>query len=204
MLLQDLAKKNLIHPPRWLPDNCIRLTVMGSQAYGVSNDASDQDIYGVCIPPKELVFPHLAGEIPGFGRQIQRFEVWQEHHVQDPSKGVEHDFAVYGIVKYFQLCMENNPNMIDSLFVPRTCVIHSTAIGELIQDNRHRFLHKGAWHKFKGYAYSALNKLRGKTMIREFLEISEKYQLPLDISLQDVENEIKKRDTARNRAASPG
>jgi hypothetical protein len=76
--------------------------------------------------------------------------------------GVEHDFAVYGIVKYFQLCMENNPNMIDSLFVPRTCVIHSTAIGEMIQDNRRMFLHKGAWHKFKGYAYGQMNKIGTK------------------------------------------
>jgi hypothetical protein len=102
MLLQDLAKKNLIHPPRWLPDNCIRLTVMGSQAYGVSNDASDQDIYGVCIPPKELVFPHLAGEIPGFGRQIQRFEVWQEHRVRDNALGyfmTEHNLSTELTIK---------------------------------------------------------------------------------------------------------
>ena len=128
MILTDLSKKNLIHPPRWLPQNTVLLMIMGSQAYGVSTDASDQDIYGVCIPPKEMVFPHLAGEIPGFGTQIQRFEIWQEHHVQDPNKAVEHDFAVYGVVKYLQLCMENNPNMIDSLFVPRNCIIHSTAI----------------------------------------------------------------------------
>jgi hypothetical protein len=87
MLLQDLAKKNLIHPPKWLPDNTIMLTIMGSQAYGVNQDASDQDVYGICIPPKELVFPHLAGEIPGFGRQIQRFEVWQEHRVKSGQIG---------------------------------------------------------------------------------------------------------------------
>lgn len=27
MLLQDLEKKKLIHPPEWLPDNCYYLTV---------------------------------------------------------------------------------------------------------------------------------------------------------------------------------
>ena len=163
MLLTDLAKRNLIHPPKWLPANAVMLVTMGSQAYGVSTDGSDLDVYGVCIPPKELVFPHLAGEIPGFGRQIQRFQVWQEHHVQHPDKKVEYDFAVYGIVKYFQLCMENNPNMIDSLHVPRNCVIHSTAIGEMIRENRKLFLHKGAWHKFKGYAYAQMSKIRNKT-----------------------------------------
>ena len=202
MILTDLSRKNLIHPPKWLPQNTVMLMIMGSQAYGVNNDDSDQDIYGVCIPPKELVFPHLAGEIPGFGTQIQRFEVWQEHHIQNPDKKVEHDFSVYGIVKYLQLCMDNNPNMIDSLNVPRNCIIHSTAVGEMIREKRRMFLHKGAWHKFKGYAYSALNKLRGKTMIREFLELTQKYQLPLDVSLKDVENEIKKRETARARTSS--
>ena len=162
MLLNDLAKRNLIHPPKWLPVNTVMLVVMGSQAYGVAKDDSDQDIYGVCIPPKELVFPHLAGEIPGFGTQIERFNVWSEHHIQDPDKKVEHDFSVYGIVKYMQLCMENNPNMIDSLFVPRNCIIHSTAIGEMIREKRRMFLHRGAWHKFKGYAYSMSSKIRNR------------------------------------------
>ena len=162
MLLQRLEKDKLIHPPRWLADNTSYRVIMGSQAYGVSTDSSDQDIYGFAIPPKEMVFPHLAGEIPGFGRQIQRFEVWQEHHVVDHSKQVEHDFAVYSIVKYFQLCMENNPNMIDSLFVPQTCVIHSTQVGLMVRENRRMFLHKGAWHKFKGYAYAQMNKIGTK------------------------------------------
>jgi len=163
MLLDDLARKSLIHPPKWLPNNTIMLTVIGSQAYGVSTDDSDQDIYGICVPPKELVFPHLAGEIPGFGRQIQRFEVWQEHKIKNPDKGVEHDFSVYGIVKYFQLCMENNPNMLDSLFVPRNCIIHSTPIGEMIRENRRIFLHNGCYHKLRGYAYAQLSKIRNKS-----------------------------------------
>ncbi|MEN6304369.1 MAG: nucleotidyltransferase domain-containing protein [Armatimonadia bacterium] len=162
MILHELGRRNLIHPPRWLPDNTLYLTVMGSQAYGVSTDSSDQDVYGVCIPPKELVFPHLAGEIPGFGRQVQRFEVWQEHHVRNPDKAVEYDFAVYGIVKFFQLCMDNNPNMIDSLFVPRTAIIHTTPIAEMFREERRAFLHKGAWHKFKGYAYARASKIRNK------------------------------------------
>lgn len=162
MLLQDLYRKNLIHPPKWLPDNTITMVIMGSAAYGVSLDSSDLDIYGVCIPPKDMVFPHLAGEIPGFGRQIQRFEVWQEHRVKDPNKETEYDFAVYGIVKYFQLCMENNPNMLDSLSVPRNCVIHSTQVGELIRSNRKLFFHKGCYYKLRGYSYAQLSKIRNK------------------------------------------
>jgi len=52
--------------------------------------------------------------------------------------------------------------MIDSLFVPTECVLHSTAVGELVRDSRKKFLHKGCWHNFKGYAYSQLHKMGGK------------------------------------------
>ena len=55
--------------------------------------------------------------------------------------------------------MENNPNIIDCLFTPTTCVLHSTRVGNLVRENRRLFLHKGAWPKFKGYAYSQLHKL---------------------------------------------
>jgi hypothetical protein len=58
--------------------------------------------------------------------------------------------------------MENNPNMIDSLFVPRNCVLHSTPVGEIVREARREFLHKGAWHKFKGYAYAQMSKIRNK------------------------------------------
>jgi len=163
MLLQNLRSANLIHPPRWLVDNCHYLTVMGSVSYGVSGESSDVDVYGFCIPPKDIVFPHLAGEILGFGHQIQRFDQWQQHHVQPPDgRETTYDFQVFGIVRYFQLCMECNPNMIDSLFTPRRCVMHSTQIGEIVRENRKRFLHKGAWHKFRGYAYSQMHKIKGK------------------------------------------
>lgn len=163
MILQKLRSDNVIHPPRWLVDQTQYLTVMGSVSYGVSGESSDVDIYGFCIPPKDVIFPHLAGEILGFGNQIQRFEQWQEHHVKPPDgRGITYDFQVFGIVKYFQLCMECNPNMIDSLFTPRRCVMHSTQIGEIVRENRKKFLHKGAWHKFRGYAYSQMHKIKGK------------------------------------------
>jgi predicted nucleotidyltransferase len=149
VILQKLRSQNVIHPPRWLVDQTQYLTVMGSVSYGVSGDTSDVDVYGFCIPPKDMVFPHLAGEIHGFGTQIQRFEQWQQHHVMPPDgREISYDFQVFGIVRYFQLCMECNPNMIDSLFTPRRCVMHSTQVGEIVREARKQFLHKGAWHKF--------------------------------------------------------
>lgn len=160
MLVKSLYEKRLISPPKWLPNNTVLLTVTGSQAYGVSTDSSDVDIYGVCIPPKGLIFPHLDGEILGFGKQIKIFETYHEAHINYNEK--QYDLSIYSIVKYFHLCMENNPNMLDSLFVPDNCVIHSSTVGNMIRDNRKIFLHKGSYHKHRGYAYAQISKIKNK------------------------------------------
>src|SRR5260370_26518958 len=110
--VQQLVNQGLAKPPSWLPANIMYETIMGSVAYGVSGDTSDMDVYGFAIPPKDMVFPHLAGEIPGFGRQIKRFEQYQQHHIADKDAlggtGRVYDLTIYNIVKFFQLCMENN------------------------------------------------------------------------------------------------
>jgi predicted nucleotidyltransferase len=164
--VEKLTKKNLLNPPKWLPDNVMYETITGSVAYGTSSNTSDMDIYGWAIGPKSDTFPHLRGEIPGFGRQIQRFEQFQQHGVVDShamgGDGRVYDITIYSIVKYFQLCMENNPNMIDTLYTPYECILHSTNVSKNVRDNRDIFLHKGCFHKFLGYAHSQLHKMNNK------------------------------------------
>jgi len=160
--LKRFKKEKLIHPPEWLLDNTLYLCQMGSVAYGVSTDYSDVDVYGFCMPPKENIFPHKFGYIHGFDKPNE-FEQWSEHHIKDKSNNKEYDFSIYSIMKYFRLVMECNPNMVDSLHVPRECVLHSTQISELIRENRHLFLHKGIWAKFKGYSFSQMHKMKIKT-----------------------------------------
>lgn len=171
-VVQSLYAKKLITPPKWLESNIHLETEMGSVAYGVSGGNSDIDIYGFVIPPLDDLFPHMRGEIPGFGTQYNRFEQYQEHHVKDGN--LEYDLSIYSITKYFQLCMGNNPNMVDSLFTPINCVRHITKIGQMVRDQRKIFLHKGSYHKFRGYLYSQLNKMhngrQGKRqeMVKEY------------------------------------
>jgi hypothetical protein len=120
--LGRLSDRGLVKPPRWLPGNVQYETIMGSVAYGVSSDTTDVDVYGWAIPPKDDLFPHLRGEVPGFGTPRPRFEQYQQHHVEDRDALAGHartyDLTIYGIVKFFNLAMENNPNVIDSLFTP--------------------------------------------------------------------------------------
>lgn len=175
MLLNKLVDKGLIQPPDWLPCNTIYLTMMGSVAYGVKGDTSDVDVYGIVIPPKETIFPHLSGEIFGFGKQIQRFEQYQQHGIIEPDSGNEYDLTIYNIVKFFNLAMQNNPNIIDSLFTPQFCVLHCTKVGHMIRENRKLFLHRGAWHKFRGYSYSQLHKMTSKNPEGKRKAVREKF-----------------------------
>lgn len=176
--LLRLKKEKRIHPPEFIIDNLSYMVIMGSMAYGVTSSSSDWDVYGFSVPPKEIVFPHLNGAIQGFGRQVQKFDQWQEHHVNDVSKGIEYDFSIYNIVKYFQLCMDNNPNMLDSLFVPERCVLHQNKIGAHLRENRKLFLHKGSMHKMRGYAFSQKSKIFTKNKgegVQEDLDILRTY-----------------------------
>lgn len=190
-LIQKLSRKNLISPPPWLPENTHYLTLMGSFAYGCETPESDRDVYGFCVPPKDIVFPHLRGDIPGFGLQQQRFDVWQEHHIKSEP---EYDCSVYSITRYFHLCMENNPNMLDSLFTPQHAVITQTKLGQRVRENRNKFLHAGYWPKAKGYAYSNLHKLdnRDDTCIR-LHSYEEEHNIPRETTFNEVENEMKRR-----------
>ena len=109
-IFDKLVKKQLIkNYPGFMKNNIHYEVIMGSVAYGVSSDTSDLDIYGFCVPPKHIIFPHLTGEILGFGKQSERFEQFQKHHIKDDSVKKEYDISIYNIVKYFQLCMQNNP-----------------------------------------------------------------------------------------------
>ena len=161
-VFKNLHEKGLIiDEPRWLSDNIMFEGLTGSVAYGVSGESSDIDVVGFCVPPKKVLFPHLNGEIIGFGTPSTRFDQFQMHHIRDDEK--EYDIVIYSIVKFFQLVMENNPNMVDNLFLPRRCIVYSTNMYEHIRSNRKIFLHKGSYYKFIGYAYSQLSKIKKRS-----------------------------------------
>lgn len=182
---QKLMEQGLaLGAPPFLKTNVHYETIMGSHAYGVADTSvkdkiPDYDVYGFAIPPKEFIFPHLNGHIPGFGPEPPKFEQFQKHHMFDPDAlggvGKEWDLQIFNIVKFFDLCLGNNPNMIDSLFTPENCVVHCTQIGRMVRDQRRLFLSKLCWKKFRGYAQTQLKKMNDKEPIGGRREIVEKH-----------------------------
>ena len=136
--------------------------ITGSTAYGMNiSDSSDTDVVGICIQPLDWIFPFsVGGYIYKFGTNPPTFDVAQQHHILHPSSGKQYDVTIYGIVKFFQLAAENNPNMCTILFHPERCITHIDNIGRLLKTNRKLFLTKHSFHKFSGYAASQGKKLR--------------------------------------------
>ncbi len=133
--------------------------ICGSLAYGASDgDSSDMDIHAITTPPIEMVFPHLQNYIPDFDARPQNFENYQKHHIDAYEKN--YDVAIYSIVRMFRLAADNNPNILDMLWVPDNCVTHIDGIGHHIRKNRRHFLHKGSYHRFRGYAHQQFKRLQ--------------------------------------------
>lgn len=154
----------------WVTDTNYEV-IMGSMAYGANSEdgTSDMDIHAITVPSIEMVFPHLTGWIPGFGDHPPKFENFQQHHIDAFEKN--YDVAIYSIVRAFDLSADNNPNMLDMLWVPDNCVVHMDQIGEHLRKNRRHFLHKGAYHRFRGYAHQQFKRLQNsprKDLIEQY------------------------------------
>lgn len=174
MILQKLKDKNLINPPKFILSNCHYIARCGSVAYGISQDTSDEDIVGFCIPPRHILFPWEAGVIYNFGNQGEQFEQFQQHHIIDKDEDKEYDINIYNIVKFLDLLLKGNPNLIESLFVHPKNVLHTTAIGSIVRDNRHKFLSKQMAFKLRAYATSQFSKIESKQAVGKRKEAIER------------------------------
>ena len=174
---KGLHEKGLIKPPSWLPDSICYEVVMGSHAYQTNTEDSDFDVYGFCLPPKDVLFPYIT-RVYGFD-SVNNFESFQKHHVFDKTalnnNGREYDLTIFSIVKYFRLCANNNPNALDALFVPQQCVLYQSTIGNMVRLRRHIFLSKRCFHSYIGYAFSQLHKMDSKEPTGKRVEIRERY-----------------------------
>jgi predicted nucleotidyltransferase len=115
-------------------------TVVGSRAYGIHNDTSDHDKSGVMIPGIEYFYG------------LTRFDQFQGYPDEDKT--------IYDIRKALRLISDNNPNMMDLLWVPERCVIASTHYWDIIREHRSLFVSKRCRYTFSGYAIAQLERIK--------------------------------------------
>lgn len=158
----------------WAQTNLLYEAYTGSVSYGTNTSLSDVDIVGYTMVPMEYIDPYDFNWIIGFHKNIPKFESTQFHHIngKNPTEekaGIvcdaiegECDLTIYNIVKFFRLVANNNPNMVDALFIDRELWTHSSKIHEHVWENRRMFLSKEVYKTFNGYAVSQMKKIESK------------------------------------------
>lgn len=163
-VIQKLYDKGYIKHqiPEYVAVNSVYEVIMGSHAYGANleTSSSDLDIYCIYLPLREQLFPNLSGRVWGFD-EFPEQKTFQQTGIKVELESNEYDISCYPITTFFKLASESNPNIVDSLFVEFENIRKLTQnVGALIRENRKLFLSKKVYHKFRGYAYSQLSKIR--------------------------------------------
>lgn len=112
--------------------------VVGSKAYGLDTAASDTDIRGVFVLPKDLFYsleyiPQVANE--------------------------SNDIVYYELRRFIELLGRNNPNILELLNLPEQFIIHKDPLMELVKPEL--FLSRLCEQSFANYAYTQIRKAYG-------------------------------------------
>jgi hypothetical protein len=142
MKKRELVLKNLILKVR-----------VGSHLYGTSTPESDEDFIGIFVPDAEYLL--------GLDR-IPKGEVdlgikFKDAEGKNTKDAV--DFKAYTLEKFARLALDNNPNVLEILFVNLDNVLFANDIGYQLLNLRHEFLSTKIKHRFLGYAFSQKHKM---------------------------------------------
>lgn len=129
-----------------IPSGTVLLSYRGSIAHGMyvpnsePNSIDDKDLIGFCIPDDRFYF--------GLGN----FEQLEARHN-------EWDSVVYEIRKFVRLIVQQNPNVLSTLWNEKKHYLIIERAGRQILDNRGLFVSRQSYHSFTGYAYAQLKKM---------------------------------------------
>lgn len=119
-------------------DNIIFECIGGSRAYGLNTATSDTDIRGVFVLPKEKFYSlDYIGQV----------------------NNKTNDIVYYELRKFIELCLKNNPNILELLNIPEHCILKKHPIFDEVKSGL--FLSKLCKNTFANYAFTQIKKARG-------------------------------------------
>lgn len=142
MKKQELALKNLILKVR-----------VGSHLYGTSTPESDEDFVGIFVADAE----HLLGLKSIKNGEVDLGVKSKDSEGKNTKDAI--DFKAYTLEKFASLALENNPNILEILFVNPANVLFANDLGYKLLNLRYEFLSKNIKHRFLGYAFSQKHKM---------------------------------------------
>lgn len=126
---------------------------VGSHLFGTTTPDSDIDLAGIFMPGRANLF--------GFQRceNIKDDVVAKDAGGRNTAEAV--DRTLYEYRKYIQLAMQNNPNILNMLFVDKKNILFKdhTDLAQNLLNKAYLFPHKGAFNRFVSYARSQRKKM---------------------------------------------
>lgn len=113
---------------------------VGSKAFGLSNESSDDDIRGIFLPPADQ---HWS--LYGIPTQLE-------------FNDGQLDEVFWELEKFLRLALKANPNILETLWTPM--VLDTTPIATKLRDMRNAFLSKHLYKTYSGYAISQFRRMK--------------------------------------------
>jgi len=112
---------------------------VGSKAYGLANEESDDDIRGIYLPPARL---HWS--LYGLPEQLE-------------SADDDKDEVYWELEKFLRLALKANPNVLETLWTPMVLDADETA--DELRSIRSAFLSKHLYKTYSGYVLSQFRRM---------------------------------------------
>lgn len=141
----------------------------GSHLYGLNTENSDEDYIGIFLAPIEY---HLGLQ------KVEQVDLSIKDKLESGRNSKDAvDKTFYELKRFIKLALDNNPNILEVLFVDEKNIIYINEYGRRLLNIKQEFLSKKVIKTFLGYANSQKRKLITKKAnldtlfkIKDFLE----------------------------------
>jgi uncharacterized protein len=128
---------------------------MGSHAFGLSDENSDEDERGIFLPPAEWHWS--LQRVP---EQIEFKRTADGRIIDHNEKEGEADYCWWELEKLLRLALKANPNILEALYVSEEHILFCSELGWKLRALREKFLSKYVYQTYSGYALSQFRKLK--------------------------------------------
>ncbi len=112
---------------------------VGSHAFGLAGESSDEDVRGIYLPPARL---HWS-----------LFKLPEQLEFNEQGR----DEVYWELEKFLKLALKANPNVLETLWTPR--VLQTDEVAQRLRDIRRCFLSRHLYKTYSGYVLSQFRRM---------------------------------------------
>jgi uncharacterized protein len=154
--MTDDEKLDYFDKQEYAEEHKIIEVLAGSHAYGTNIATSDIDLRGVFVETQKNLILR-----PPFTQYMDMIKFLFEKNVQGQLVNTELDKTHFELTKYVTMLIDQNPNILEIIWADQNDIQYVTDEGQMLIDNRQKFLTKGVKDTYVGYAQEQLKRIKG-------------------------------------------